>query len=66
MPDTVKSLRKSNKDLKRQLEAAKHDFKKLEDRFQAHEPVPCEEDQSGGASCSLNVEVEKGLDFLGK
>ena len=66
MPDTVKSLRKSNNDLKRQLEAAKHDFKKLEDRFQAHEAGRCEEDQNGGASCSLNVEVEKGLDFLGK
>ena len=66
MPDTVKSLRKSNNDFKRQLEAAKRDFKKLEDRFQAHEAVRCEEDQNGGASCSLNVEVEKSLDFLGK
>ena len=66
MPDTVKSLRKSNNDLKRQLEAAKRDFKKLEDRFQAHEAVRCEEYQNGGASCSLNIEVQKSLDFLGK
>ena len=66
MPDTVKSLRKSNNDLKRQLEAAKRDFKKLEDKFQAHEAVRCEEDQNDGASCSLNVEVDKSLDFLGK
>ena len=35
MPDTVKSLRKSNQDLKRQLEAAKHDFKKLEKQSHA-------------------------------
>ena len=66
MPDTVKSLRKSNNDLKRQLEAAKCDFKKLEDRFQAHEAVRYEEDQNGRTSCSLNVEVEKSLEFLGK
>ena len=66
MPDTVKSLRKSNDDLKRQLEAAKRDFKKLADRFQAHEAVRYEEDQNDSASCSLNVEVEKSLDFLGK
>ena len=66
MPDTVKSLRKSNNDLKRQLEAAKCDFKKLEDRFQAHEAVRYEEDQNGRTSCSLNVEVENSLEFLGK
>ena len=66
MPDTVKSLRKSNNNLKRQLEAAKRDFKKLEDRSQAHEAVRCEEDQNDGASCSLNVEVKKSLDFFGK
>ena len=35
LPDTVKSLRKSNNDLKRQLEDAKRDFKKLKDRFQS-------------------------------
>ena len=62
MPDTVKSLRKSNNDLKRQLEAVKRDFKKLEDRFQVHGAVRYEEDHNGGAS----VEVEKSLDFLGK
>ena len=66
MPDTVKSLRKSNNDLKRQLEVAKRDLKKLEDRLQAHEAVQCEKDQNAGASCSLNVEAEKSLDFLGK
>ena len=52
--------------MKRQLEAVKRDFKKLEDRFQVHEAVRYEEDHNGGASCSLNVEVEKSLDFLGK
>lgn len=66
MPDTVKSLRKSNNDLKRQLDAAKRDLQKLENRFQAHEAARCEQDQHGGASCSLNVEAEKSLDFLGK
>ena len=66
MPDTVKSVRKSHNELKRQLETAKCDPKKLENRFQAHDTARCEDDQNGGASCSLNADVKKSLDFLSK
>ena len=65
MTDTVKSLRKSNNELKRQLNDAKRYLQKLENRFQVHEAARCEEDQNGGTSC-LNVEAEKKSGLLGQ
>ena len=37
MPDTIKSLKKSNQDLKKQLKAALRDLKSLQERVSAQE-----------------------------
>ena len=62
MPDSLQSLRKSNRDLKKQLDEAKQDLKRLEENFSAHE----EEAEHGNGAASLSAEAEKSFDFLGK
>ena len=65
MPDSVKSLKKCNQELKKQLEAARGDLKSLQDRVFAQERVDSS-NANGGPSCNLTVEAEKSLEFLGK
>ena len=65
MPDNIKSLKKCNQELKKQLEAARGDLKSLQDRVFAQERVDSS-NANGGPSCNLTVEAEKSLQFLGQ
>ena len=64
MPDTIKSLKKSNQDLKKQLEAALRGLKSLQERVSAQRTGSSR--ANGSPSCNLSLEAEKSLDFLGK
>ena len=62
MPDSIKSLKKSKQKLKskNQLEAARKDLKRQEERVRTYEGS-----SANGRTCSLNVEAKKSLEFLG-
>ena len=61
-PDQMKSLKKSNDNLKKQLETARKDIKRLEDRVEVQEHVSKE--QNGGSSCDVQLETERSLNWL--
>ena len=61
-PDQMKSLKKSNDNLKKQLETARKDIKRLEDRVEVQEHVSKE--QNGGSSRDVQLETERSLNWL--
>ena len=61
-PDQMKSLKKSNDNLKKQLENARKDIKRLEDRVEVQEHASKE--QNGGSSREVQLETERSLNWL--
>ena len=66
MPDSVKSLEKSNGELKRQLEQAKKELKKLEQRVTDQVCIARNVNSEGSATAILNREAEASLEFVGQ
>lgn len=66
MPDSVKSLKKSNGELKRQLEQAQKELKKLEQRVTDQECIARNVNSEGSATAILNREAEASLEFVGQ
>ena len=64
MPDSVKSLKKSNGELKKQLEEAKKELKKLEQRVTDQKCIVRNVNSESSASVILNREAEASLDFV--
>lgn len=64
MPPKINSLQKSNDELKKQLEEARQDLKKLEQRISDQERSRSE--SVSGAAFSLNEEAERSLEFIGQ
>ena len=57
--DQMKSLKKSNDSLKKQLENARKDIKRLEERVDVQEHASKE--HNGGPSREVQLETERGL-----
>ena len=64
MPPKINALQKSNNELKKQLEEARRDLKKLERRISDQESLSVE--SVNGAAYSLNEEAERSLEFMGQ
>ena len=64
MPDSVKSLKKSKGELKRQLEQAKKELKNLEQRVTNQECAARNVNSEEGAAAILNREAEASLEFV--
>ena len=60
--DQMKSLRKSNDSLKKQLENARKDIKRLEERVDVQEHASKE--HNGGPSREVQLEAERSLSWL--
>ena len=60
--DEMKSLKKSNDSLKKQLENARKDIKRLEERVEVQEHASKE--QNGGPSREVQLETERSLSWL--
>ena len=61
-PDHMKSLKKSNDSLKKQLENARKDIKRLEERVVVQEHASKE--YNGGPSREVQLETERSLSWL--
>ena len=61
-PDQMKSLKKSNDSLKKQLENARKDIKRLEERVEIQEHASKE--NNGGPSREVQLETERSLSWL--
>lgn len=61
-PDQMKSLKKSNENLKQLLESARKDIKRLENRVEVQEHASKE--QNGGSSRDVQLETERSLNWL--
>ena len=64
MPESVTSLKKSNRELKKQLNEAKQDLKKLEKRVSEQERLANSTVTGEDSAAILNIEAEKSLEFL--
>ena len=64
MPESVTSLKKSNRELKKQLNEAKQDLKKLEKRVSVQERLANSTVTGEASAAILNIEAEKSLEFL--
>ena len=60
--DQMKSLKKSNDSLKKQLENARKDIKRLEERVDVQEHASKE--HNGGPSREVQLETERSLSWL--
>ena len=60
--DQMKSLKKSNDSLKKQLENARKDIKRLEERVEVQEHASKE--HNGGPSREVQLETERSLSWL--
>ena len=60
--DQLKSLKKSNDSLKKQLENARKDIKRLEERVEVQEHASKE--HNGGPSREVQLETERSLSWL--
>ena len=60
--DQMKSLKKSNDSLKKQLENARKDIKRLEERVEVQEHASKE--RNGGPSREVRLETERSLSWL--
>ena len=61
-PDQMKSLKKNNDNLKKQLENARKDMKRLEERVEVQEHASKE--YNGGPSREVELETERSLSWL--
>ena len=61
-PDQMKSLKKSNDSLKKQLENARKDIKRLEERVEVKEHASKE--YNGGSYRKVQLETERSLSWL--